>query len=74
MGQSDAALGGRLPLLDPKALEGDQEQLYQLMTSTLVVHGHVIPTCIRRPPLVALAGPSSALPWADLLKPQEGHT
>ena len=31
-----AALGGRLPLIDPKGLEGDQKKLYDLMDSTLV--------------------------------------
>ena len=34
---SDAAtLGGRLPLLDPEGLEGDQGKLYALLNSTLI--------------------------------------
>ena len=30
------ALGGRLPLLDPASLEGDQKKLYELLDSTLI--------------------------------------
>jgi 4-carboxymuconolactone decarboxylase len=33
---SESKLGGRLPLLDPKHLEGDQRKLYGLMVSTLI--------------------------------------
>lgn len=36
MEQNDAALGGRLPLLDPPSLEGDQKALYDRMKDTLV--------------------------------------
>jgi 4-carboxymuconolactone decarboxylase len=36
MGNSESALGGRLPLLDPKNLEGDQKNLYELLNSTLI--------------------------------------
>ena len=36
MVDSDARLGGRLPLLDPAKLEGEQEELYGLLSSTLV--------------------------------------
>lgn len=36
MKRNDDALGGRLPLLDPRALKGEQAQLYQVMNSTLV--------------------------------------
>lgn len=36
MEDNETALGGRLPLLDPKALQGDQKQLYDVMNSTLV--------------------------------------
>lgn len=36
MERNDDASGGRLPLLDPRALKGEQAQLYQVMNSTLV--------------------------------------
>lgn len=36
MKRNDDALGGRLPLLEPGALKGEQAQLYQVMNSTLV--------------------------------------
>jgi 4-carboxymuconolactone decarboxylase len=36
MDDNNATLGGRLPLLDPKALEGDQKKLYELLDSTLI--------------------------------------
>jgi 4-carboxymuconolactone decarboxylase len=36
VGNNEATLGGRLPLLDPKELEGDQKKLYELLDSTLV--------------------------------------
>ena len=36
MANSEAALGGRLPLLDPASLEGDQKKLYELLDSTLI--------------------------------------
>ncbi len=36
MVQNEASLGGRLPLLDPKTLQGEQAQLYQTLTSTLI--------------------------------------
>ena len=36
MRMTEAELGGRLPLIDPKALEGDQKRLYEQMNSTLV--------------------------------------
>ena len=36
MEANDAKLGGRLPLLDPEQLEGDQAQLYETLRSTLV--------------------------------------
>jgi 4-carboxymuconolactone decarboxylase len=36
MSDNNAFLGGRLPLLDPKELEGEQKKLYELMSSTLV--------------------------------------
>lgn len=36
MKRNDDALGGRLPLLDLRALKGEQAQLYQVMNSTLV--------------------------------------
>ncbi len=38
MHTNDRVLGGRLPLLDPKQLEGDQETLYKLLNSTSL-HG-----------------------------------
>jgi len=36
MTTTDASLGGRLPLLDPKALKGDQKELYDQLSGTLV--------------------------------------
>jgi 4-carboxymuconolactone decarboxylase len=36
MNDNESKLGGRLPLLDPKTLEGDQKKLYELMDSTLI--------------------------------------
>ena len=36
MDLNDARLGGRLPLLDPKSLEGDQRKLYERMQTQLV--------------------------------------
>lgn len=36
MDNNESALGGRLPLLDPKSLEGDQKNLYELLNSTLI--------------------------------------
>lgn len=36
MPDNNKQLGGRLPLLNPKRLEGDQMQLYKLMDSTLI--------------------------------------
>jgi 4-carboxymuconolactone decarboxylase len=36
MDANEAILGGRLPLLDPKTLEGDQKALYERMQSQLV--------------------------------------
>ena len=36
MDRSENALGGRLPLLSPAALQGEQAQLYQVLTSTMV--------------------------------------
>ena len=36
MGRSEDVLGGRLPLLDSRAREGEQAQLYQVWNSTLV--------------------------------------
>ena len=36
MHTNDRVLGGRLPLLDPKQLEGDQETLYKLLNSTFI--------------------------------------
>jgi 4-carboxymuconolactone decarboxylase len=36
MDNNEATLGGRLPLLDPKRLEGDQKKLYELLDSTLI--------------------------------------
>lgn len=36
MRMTEAELGGRLPLIDPKTLEGDQKRLYEQMNSTLV--------------------------------------
>ena len=36
MSKTDAELGGRLPLIDPATLEGDQKQLYEQMHSTLI--------------------------------------
>ena len=36
MPDSNNPLGGRLPLLDPNRLEGDQKQLYERMDSTLI--------------------------------------
>ena len=36
MERSKDVLGGRLPLLDPRTLEGEQAQLYQVLNSTLV--------------------------------------
>jgi 4-carboxymuconolactone decarboxylase len=33
---NEVTLGGRLPLLDPKQLEGDQKKLYELLDSTLI--------------------------------------
>ena len=36
MDASDTRLGGRLPLLDPAKLEGEQAQLYENLNSTLV--------------------------------------
>ena len=32
----EAALGGRLPLIDPDVIAGDQKKLYELMNSTLI--------------------------------------
>ena len=36
MVENEATLGGRLPLLDPKRLEGDQNKLYEFLDSTLI--------------------------------------
>ena len=36
MKQTDDELGGRLPLIDPQTLEGDQKKLYEQMDSTLI--------------------------------------
>lgn len=36
MQHSESILGGRLPLLSPKELEGDQSKLYELLDSTLI--------------------------------------
>jgi hypothetical protein len=36
MDDNNTTLGGRLPLLDPKDLEGDQKKLYALLDSTLI--------------------------------------
>jgi 4-carboxymuconolactone decarboxylase len=36
MDNDESKLGGRLPLLDPKTLEGDQKKLYELLDSSLV--------------------------------------
>lgn len=36
MEDNESKLGGRLPLLDPKQLEGDQKTLYEQMDSTLI--------------------------------------
>ena len=36
MSETDAGLGGRLPLLDPRALSGDQRNLYDTLRSTLI--------------------------------------
>jgi 4-carboxymuconolactone decarboxylase len=36
MDNSESKLGGRLPLLDPKALEGEQKKLYEELDATLV--------------------------------------
>ena len=36
MDNNEAKLGGRLPLLDPKELKGDQKKLYEQMESTLI--------------------------------------
>ena len=36
MDNNQATLGGRLPLLDPQQLEGDQKKLYETMDSTLI--------------------------------------
>ena len=36
MKTTEAELGGRLPLIDPKTLEGDQKHLYEQMNSTLI--------------------------------------
>ncbi|MGA8502699.1 MAG: hypothetical protein WB683_14195 [Candidatus Sulfotelmatobacter sp.] len=36
MDNKEAILGGRLPLLDPKKLEGDQKKLLELLDSTLI--------------------------------------
>lgn len=36
MDNNEATLGGRLPLIDPRELEGDQKKLYELMNSTLI--------------------------------------
>ena len=36
MKTNDFELGGRLPLLDPKTLQGEQKKLYELLDSTLV--------------------------------------
>jgi hypothetical protein len=33
---NNTTLGGRLPLLDPEELEGDQKKLYELLDSTLI--------------------------------------
>ena len=33
---TDSELGGRLPLIDPATLEGDQKQLYEQIRSTLI--------------------------------------
>lgn len=32
----EMTLGGRLPLLDPTQLEGDQKKLYEFLDSTLI--------------------------------------
>jgi 4-carboxymuconolactone decarboxylase len=36
MANNKSELGGRLPLLDPRTLEGDQKKLYELLDSSLV--------------------------------------
>jgi 4-carboxymuconolactone decarboxylase len=36
MNNSEMTLGGRLPLLDPTQLEGDQKKLYEFLDSTLI--------------------------------------
>lgn len=36
MDKKSVGLGGRLPLLDPDGLEGDQERLYRLLNETVV--------------------------------------
>ena len=36
MRRTDDLLGGRLPLLDPEALEGEQAELYRTLTTTLI--------------------------------------
>ena len=36
MDDNNTTLGGRLPLLDPKELDGDQKKLYELPDSTLI--------------------------------------
>src|SRR5579863_5564668 len=40
MENNESKLGGRLPLLDPGRLEGDQKKLYELLDSTLVSWAH----------------------------------
>lgn len=79
---SDAArLGGRLPLLDPETLEGDQGKLYALLNSTLIAwadesgfRGKTDDGNLIGPFNANLYGTGITPAWVQLVEAESKHT